>query len=245
MASVASQIILHPTASATLKILGTTVGRDKVYRATQYFARFFAWYLISGGHKIDAVRWNALKSHLAVARKLLRLGKPLEHLQAALRAAQTTGDLKEQLTAIARQLGYFGYLTYDAVAWANAIKFISLKPETSQKVQKISNRFWLAGILFSITHGVFKAGRLTKETREIRGLDEKNLGEGNARVSRLRALHTMRATARHQFIIDILDVWLPASNLGLVNLNDGVLGIFGFITSILALQTQWPAVNAK
>jgi hypothetical protein len=30
MANVASQIILHPTASATLKILGTTVGRDKV-----------------------------------------------------------------------------------------------------------------------------------------------------------------------------------------------------------------------
>jgi Peroxisomal biogenesis factor 11 (PEX11) len=41
----------------------------------------------------------------------------LEHLQAALRAAQTTGDVKEQLTTIARQLGYFGYLTYDAVVW--------------------------------------------------------------------------------------------------------------------------------
>ena len=45
------------------------------------------------------------------------------------------------------------------------------------------------------------------------------------------SLHTtfysMRAATRHQFIIDILDVWLPASNLGLVNLNDGILGIFG------------------
>jgi peroxin-11B len=98
----------------------------------------------------------------------------LEHLQAALRAAQTTGDLKEQLTTIARQLGYFGYLAYDAVVWvgtstlthdqfdecvslqANTIKLISLKPEVSQKVQRISNRFWLAGILFSITHAVFK-----------------------------------------------------------------------------------------
>lgn len=39
---------------------------------------------------------------------------------------------------------------------ANAIKFITLKPETSQKVQKISNRFWLAGILFSLTHGILK-----------------------------------------------------------------------------------------
>jgi len=245
MANVASQLILHPTASASLRILGTSVGRDKVYRATQYFARFFAWYLISRGHKFEAVRWNALKSHLALGRKLLHLGKPLEHLQAALRAAQTTGDVKEQLTTIARQLGYFGYLTYDAVVWANAIKVITLKPETSQKVQKYSNRFWLAGILFSITHAVFKASRLTRETRKIRGLDEKNLGEGNARESQLRALHAMRTATRHQFIIDVLDAWLPAANLGLVNLNDGLIGIFGFITSVLALQSQWLAVNAK
>jgi len=245
MANVASQIILHPTASASLKILGTTLGRDKVYRATQYFARFFAWYLILRGHKVDAVRWNALKGHLALARKLLRLGKPMEHLQSALRAAQITGDLKEQITTIARQLGYFGYLTYDTVVWANAIKFITLKPETAQRVQKMSNRFWLAGILFSITHAVFKAGRLTKEAREIKGLDEKNLGEENARASQLRALRTTRAATRHQFIIDVLDVWLPASNLGLVSLNDGILGVFGLITSVLALQTQWRAVNAK
>jgi len=244
MANVASQVILHPTASAILKVLNTTVGRDKVYRATQYFARFFAWYLISRGRKDEAVRWNALKGHLAIARKLLRLGKPLEHLQAALRAAQTTGDLKEQLTTIARQLGYFGYLAYDAVAWANTVRFITLKPETSQKVQKIANRFWLAGILFSITHAVFKAGRLTKETRELRSLEEKNVGEQNARKSQLRALCTTRAATRHQFMIDMFDAWLPASNLGLVNINDGVLGIFGLISSVLALQTQWLAVNA-
>jgi len=44
----------------------------------------------------------------------------------------------------------------DVFSQANAIRFITLKPETSQKVQKISNRFWLAGILFSLTHGLLK-----------------------------------------------------------------------------------------
>ncbi len=39
--------------------------------------------------------------------------------------------------------------------------------------------------------------------------------------------YSTRTAARQQFIIDILDVWLPASNLGLVNINDGALGIFG------------------
>ncbi len=47
----------------------------------------------------------------------MRLGKPLEHLQAALRATLAAGPIEETLTTIARQLGYFGYLTYDAVVW--------------------------------------------------------------------------------------------------------------------------------
>jgi hypothetical protein len=51
-------------------------------------------------------------------------------------------------------------LTYDyhdeCDTQANTVRFITLKPETSQKVQKIANRFWLAAILFSITHAAFK-----------------------------------------------------------------------------------------
>ncbi len=47
----------------------------------------------------------------------MRLGKTMEHLQAALRASQATGPAAEQITTIGRQLGYFGYLTHDALVW--------------------------------------------------------------------------------------------------------------------------------
>jgi hypothetical protein len=50
-------------------------------------------------------------------RLVLRLGKPMEHLQAALRAALASGPPAEQILAIGRQLGYFGYLTYDTLVW--------------------------------------------------------------------------------------------------------------------------------
>ncbi|KAI0051739.1 peroxisomal biogenesis factor 11 [Auriscalpium vulgare] len=245
MSSLASQVILHPTVAETLKVLNTTLGRDKIYRAVQYFSRFFAWYLISKGYKLEATRWNALKGHLATARKLLRLGKPLEHLQLALRAAQTTGEVREQVTTIGRQVGYFGYLTYDAIVWANSVRFIALKPDTAAKVNKTANRFWLAGILFSIAHAVFKSARLTQEVKEVRLLSEKDIGGENARYARVRTIEALRTGTRHQFLIDILDLWIPATNIGLFNFNDGVLGIFGFITSVLALQKHWSAVNAK
>ncbi|KAI0732255.1 peroxisomal biogenesis factor 11 [Fomitopsis betulina] len=245
MSTVASQVILHPTVSQSLKVLSTTLGRDKLYRAVQYFSRFLAWYLISRGYKIQGARWNALKSHLTLARKLMRLGKPLEHLQAALNAAEVAAEPGEQIATICRQLGYFGYLTYDALVWANAIKFFNFKPSTAEKISKNANRFWLAGILFSITHGLLKAGRLANEAKKLQSANLTEKGQDVDRDAKLRVLLTTRDATRYQFIIDLLDVWVPASNLGYTNLNDGFLGIFGLITSLMAFRQQWLTVNRK
>ena len=49
-------------------------------------------------------------------------------------------------------------LTHSYFLKANTVKFITLNPVTAQKVQNIANRLWLSGILFSITHAVFKVG---------------------------------------------------------------------------------------
>jgi hypothetical protein len=50
----------------------------------------------------------------------MRLMKPLEHLQAALRASQLS-TLRaypiEQYATIARQISYAGYLSLDAIVW--------------------------------------------------------------------------------------------------------------------------------
>ncbi|KIK96363.1 hypothetical protein PAXRUDRAFT_826031 [Paxillus rubicundulus Ve08.2h10] len=248
MSTVASQVILHPYVSQALRYGGTNLGRDKLYRTVQYFSRFLAWFFLSRGDKLQAVRWNALKNHLALARKLMRLGKPVEHLQAALRAAQATGELGEQLATICRQIAYFGYLTYDTIVWANAVKLINLKTSTSQRVTKISNQFWLSGILLSITHALLKAGRLAQEAKKLRASQswgEKDLGDEAQREVKQLALEKLRVDTRYQFIIDILDIWIPASNLGLTNVNDGVVGLAGFISSVMGMLAQWNAVNGS
>ncbi|KAL0579119.1 Peroxisomal membrane protein PMP27 [Marasmius crinis-equi] len=197
------------------------------------------------GEKDVAVRWNALKSHLAIARKLMRLGKPLEHLQAAVRAVLATGSPVEQVTTISRQLSYFGYLTFDAIVWANTIKFVTLQPQTATKVAKISNRFWAAGILFSIINGAAKSLRLANEAKRVQRSSEPDLSEKAGRETRLSAISAARNQTRRQLTIDMLDFWIPATGIGLANLNDGVLGIFGFITSLIAAQQQWESVNGK
>ena len=39
---------------------------------------------------------------------------------------------------------------------ANTVRFISLSPPKTQSVTKNAYRFWLAGILLSIVHGLLK-----------------------------------------------------------------------------------------
>ncbi|KAJ7706048.1 peroxisomal biogenesis factor 11 [Mycena rosella] len=248
MASVASQLVLHPAVSQSIKVGATTLGRDKAYRAVQNFARFYAWFLISRGYKVDAARWTALKSHLGTARKLLRLGKPMEHLQAALRAALTSGPPAEQITTIARQVAYFLYLTFDTFSWAQSIKFAHFHPDTAARIGKLANRSWLAGILLSIAHAAIKTARLSRETKLLKVQQhhgEKDIGLEADREAKLRAFATTRAAIRHQFIIDFLDLWNPATSLGFSNLNDGVVGMFGLISSLMALEKHWQALGGK
>jgi hypothetical protein len=129
---------------------------------------------------------------------------------------------------IARQLGYFGYLTYDTVIWVcvrrsrttNITNVFpsgqrhqadypearnisegpkNLKPFLASRhlVQhhacctqgEFPTRFSYVPVLSTQLLWA-KGGRLTKETRKVRGQDEKNIGEENARKSQLRALQT-------------------------------------------------------
>ena len=46
---------------------------------------------------------------------------------------------------------------------------------------------------------------------------------------------SLLAATRQQFVIDVLDVWIPAANIGLVTLNDGILGVVGYV-QILATR---------
>ena len=64
----------------------------------------------------------------------------------------------------------------------------------------------------------------------MKKLQSQTWAEKSAETERTLKLHDLqvaREALRYQFIIDVLDVWIPATNIGLVNFNDGILGIFG------------------
>jgi peroxin-11B len=92
-----------------------TVGRDKALRLIQYFSRFYAWYLYRTNNPNSAILpFDVLKKQLGLVRKVLRVGKFVEHFKAAAQASDAKGmDPVLKYCAVGRQLGYAGYMVCD------------------------------------------------------------------------------------------------------------------------------------
>jgi peroxin-11B len=95
------------------------VGRDKLLRTLQYFSRFYAWYLYRTNHAPSTIApFEAIKKQFGLSRKLMRVGKNIEHFKAAAVAVDAKSmDPVLRYCAVGRQLGYGTYLTADIIAY--------------------------------------------------------------------------------------------------------------------------------
>ena len=69
---VADTLIYHPGLTHYLKFVATTVGRDKLLRTIQYFARFYAWYLLrTNKPQASIAPWETAKKQFGLVRKVV------------------------------------------------------------------------------------------------------------------------------------------------------------------------------
>ncbi|KAK0617063.1 peroxisomal biogenesis factor 11 [Immersiella caudata] len=178
---VADALVYHPAVAHYLKYVATTVGRDKLLRTLQYFARFYAWYLLRTNQpKTAIVPWETMKKQFGMVRKVLRVGKNVEHFKAAAAAVDAkTMDPVLRYAAVGRQLGYAGYLTLDiaTVLDATGIK----KSPSAKKFQTEAYRFWAMGLACSVVAQAYTLWQLRQ--REAR-VDRKE-GEGVVESKRI------------------------------------------------------------
>ncbi|WFD27970.1 Peroxisomal membrane protein PMP27 [Malassezia nana] len=241
MASV-QQIVMHPYVSNLLKFWSTTVGRDKSARAVQYLARFLAWYFTTAGATKETVtRFSSIKSSIALSRKLFRIGKFLEHFQAALKALAMPDPVLKVL-AVGRQLGYAFYLMLDALQWVHGSKAYQFEKATYEKIAKNAARFWLAGLTFSLISGLYKSYNLSQRTKlavRPKATAEK---EAERRVE-LNQIASETKAVRLQMLQDCCDWLNPGTSTGWINANDGVIGLAGVLSSCLGARSQWKKVH--
>ncbi|EJT99800.1 peroxisomal biogenesis factor 11 [Dacryopinax primogenitus] len=242
----ASHLLLHPTLNTALKVLATTTGRDKLQRTLQYYSRFLAYVYERRGLVEESKRWNGLKGVFGNARKVLRMFKFLEHLQSALRLSLSTSGDWAQITQIARQVGYAGFLFFDHLGWAGNVKLLRMSKESVERANKLSQRFWLAGILLSLVNSGERFAQIRAERKRLTAptTAEKETPEAEKKL-RLHTLTAEFSAVRMQFVQDTLDFWLPASNLGIVSVSEGFAGACGTITSVMGFYQAWKKASGK
>lgn len=178
---VADALVYHPAVAHYLKFVATTVGRDKVLRLIQYFARFYAWYLLRTNQAQTAVApWETLKKQFGLVRKVLRAGKNVEHFKAAAVAADAkTMDPVLRYAAVGRQLGYAGYLSMDLLTLLDAVGV--RKTKSAKRFQKEAFRFWAVGIMCSIAAQLYTLRKLGEREAKV----DKKEGEGVVESKRI------------------------------------------------------------
>ncbi|KAJ5923287.1 peroxin-11 Pex11-Penicillium chrysogenum [Penicillium verhagenii] len=230
---VADALVYHPALAHWLRFVATTVGRDKLLRTLQYFSRFYAWYLYRTNKPQSAIDpYNAVKKQFGTTRKIMRIGKFAEHLKAASVALDNKGPIDPVLRylSVGRQLGYAGYLSLDMVTVVDAIGFRKL--ESVKRLQESAYRAWAAGLLCSALAGVYTLFKLQEKEKTV----DRKEGEG---VVEAKKIEKERSAARIQLFSDVCDLAAPLSAIGVLNLDDGIVGITGTITSLIGIWSQW------
>jgi peroxin-11B len=98
------------------RYLAVTNGREKLCRLVQYFARFYAFYLLrTGASKPTIQRWADLKSHLATGRKFFRFLKPVELAQSTVKSL-SLADPVLKATQFVKFASNFFYFSSEALS---------------------------------------------------------------------------------------------------------------------------------
>ncbi|OMJ20745.1 Peroxisomal membrane protein 11A [Smittium culicis] len=247
-ANLLSDVFESKCANIYVKYAASTAGRDKAYRFIQYFSRFLVYTLNHQTALKPAASFIAalskIQASMTETRKILRLGKFIDSFKLALAAIKNpaSDELAKLLSSISKL--FMGmYVICDGAGWLNSTGLIKLK--NPQQLSKVSMRCWLTSIVLSFLNGLYSKYALnlrrvaiastssaysSKSIAEAVDMDKETLvliaKEKNTINSKIVAVN-------NQLLVDAVDMIIPVGILGLLNINNGVIGVAGMITSIL------------
>jgi peroxin-11B len=231
------------------------VGRDKALRLVQYLSRFLAWYTLrTNSPQATVVQWAKLKANLGLVRKAMRIGKFVEHFRAAANAYDAKSlDPVIRFCTTGRQLGYGAYMLTDTLTYLDAS---GVRPSAmAKRMQVQAYKAWMTGLCFSVLNGVYTIYKSKNE--EAAQTDKAVAAEKTVEVKKLQryvfdllclvpsgetpllTFYSERSAAQTQLVSDLCDLFIPVSALGYINVDDGVVGLAGAVSSLIGLMAQW------
>ncbi|KAL1588564.1 hypothetical protein WHR41_03074 [Cladosporium halotolerans] len=230
---VADALVYHPAISHYQKFVATTLGRDKTLRTIQYFSRFLAWYLYRTNHSQSTVDvFNGVKKNFGSVRKAMRLTKFIEHFKlAAVASDSKAADPIVKYLAVGRQLGYAFYMLLDNMSYPDVAGI--RKFQAAARLQKEAYRAWFFGLSCNVIAGLYTLYNL-----RIQAKKQQDSADAEKAVE-VKKLAKDASTAQLQLLSDLCDLTVPSSALGYANLDDGIVGLAGTVSSLLGLYSAW------
>lgn len=148
---------------------------------------------------------------------------------------------------VGRQLGYATYLTLDMATYLDSAGIWKL--ESAKRLQKEAYRAWFVGLMFNTIAGLYTLWGLRQREQEVDKGDGEGLVESKkiqrqalpiqGRIGVLIACYRERAATNLQLISDVCDLTIPSSALGYANLDDGIVGLAGTVSSLIGVWGAW------
>ena len=166
---------------------------------------------------------------------MFRIGKYLDMLQGAFRNL-TVKDTTLRLLVISARLSRVLYFLVDQVVWATRLGLYKSDPKSWSKFQA---KIWSIALIFCVTRNIYDIYNLLKSS------EKKNEDLGDQTVCWYEKFKT-----RPEVLVDTVkncaDFLIPLNIMGAIEINNGVVGILGLVSSLAGAFTVWePAMKLK
>jgi hypothetical protein len=237
-------LVQHPLYKQLLKFTSLVESREKLLRLLQYFVRFLRYWRFKSVLSPEFVNiLPSLQASFTLARKPLRCLKPINHLKLfSICISDELSDSIMRYGEALKQFGLFSFFTFDAIQWIKLLGLFNIhNKKINNKFIKNINKYaagmWCIGLI----------GGLIKNLRQIQVLliryyyNNKNINNLKQRNDNIDdKLPTMSIKKiQRDFIKNILDFVIALNLYKDLGINDGIIGGFGTITSIINLQDLW------
>ncbi|XP_062569558.1 peroxisomal membrane protein 11A-like [Saccostrea cucullata] len=227
-----------------IKFGGLTNGRDKFFRLVQYSVKLIWWNL---KNKEDVVeRLKKIESSMSMTRKLLRLGKSLDFIQAALKSLHISDDVIRWTVTLSK-ISQSIFLFFDHIIYFHNLGVIKTD---KAKWSKVSAEFWFFSLVLNLTRNFYDIANIAKLEMSKKEKKENEIQYSNGDMSSRKSQSPGALSVVQRCVCDnkpvfldlvknASDLILPLNTLGKVDASAGVQGFLGIISSAIGVATVW------
>ncbi|PIA18488.1 peroxisomal biogenesis factor 11 [Coemansia reversa NRRL 1564] len=232
-----------------VRYINMLVGRDKACRLGQYVARLLI-YLVNRrvsqlGKTSSRLEWimtlTRIQQTLSTTRKVMRSGKFLAFFQQAVRTLTSVGDDEVVRTlGAAHKLGMCVFMVADTIGLlGTTLALVRLR--NPARVARLGQRAWMYALIAQLLSTLYQLRGLSIRSADLQRV-RRHVGKaGDVMAEREcameeQAIRTQRKGLTRQLTTSALDLAIPIKGLGILPLNEGLVGMAGSITSLMGVQ---------